>query len=168
MSCNLAKKCQPKPPSLCWRITGMCSRGRIHFMWGWLTEYFTFSISSLLATLLYRFLISFNSISFPPVGSYSTFCTSWRAVNPALTHSAPSFPGGWREGSDLGAGEKGCFDPGWRVNLMKTWARPRLSSALTCGVEPGQDQANESILASAPGGYKNLMYHFMYFLFMCL
>lgn len=62
----------------------------------------------------------------------------------------------------------GCFDLRQRVNLMKTEARPQLSSVLGCGVEPGKAQANKHILASAPGGYRNLMYHFMYFLFMCI
>lgn len=41
-------------------------------------KYFAFSINSLLATLLCRFLISFNSIYFPLVGSYSTFYTSFK------------------------------------------------------------------------------------------
>lgn len=41
-------------------------------------KYFALSINSLPATLSCRFLISFNSIYFPLVGSYSTFCSSFK------------------------------------------------------------------------------------------
>jgi len=47
-------------------------------------KYFAFSINSLLATLLCILLVSFNSIYFPCVGSYSTFCTSFKTINPAF------------------------------------------------------------------------------------
>lgn len=109
-------------------------------------EYFTFSINSLLATLLYRFLISFNSISFPPVGSYSTFCTSWRAVNPALTHSAPPSPGA---GGRLRAGSRAAVTQAeelicWKLEHGLAWAL----HSLWCRARAGPSQGEYSGISS--------------------
>lgn len=135
-----------KALSLCWGIPGICSRGRIYFMWSWLLVYFTFSIKSLLAPLLYRFLISFNSISFPPVGSYSTFCTSWRAVNPALTLSCSSPRE--REGSDLGAGRAAVTRAEelicWKLEHGLSWAL----HSLWCRARAGPSQREHSGISS--------------------
>lgn len=71
---------------LCLEIDGMCTTGKSTLRKAGSKGIFAFSINTLLVTLLCSFLISFNSICFPPVASYSTSCTSFKGRK-SCTHT---------------------------------------------------------------------------------